>query len=96
MDETELPPWWRLLPEWFGQRKRPSIAQILLRSGMVNSLATLQRQRKQTKLLLKPMLPGIDLLEWREFDRAIDLGYQYALRQVGGPRDALSAETPEM
>ena len=94
MDETELPPWWRLLPEWFGHRKRPSIAQILLRSGMVNSVATLQRQRKQTKLLLKPLLPGIDLLEWREFDRAIDLGYQYALRQVGAARDAQSAETP--
>jgi NTE family protein len=94
MDETELPPWWRLLPEWFGKRKRPSIAQILLRSGMVNSLATLQRQRKQTKLLLKPMLPGIDLLEWREFDRAIDLGYQYALRQAGASHEALSAETP--
>lgn len=94
MDETELPPWWQLLPEWFGVRKRPSIAQILLRSGMVNSAATVQRRRKQTKLLLKPMLPGIDLLEWREFHRAIDLGYQYTLRHVGGPRDALSSETP--
>ena len=96
MDESELPPWWRLLPEWFGKRKRPSLAQILLRSGMVNSVATLQRQRKQTKLLLKPLLPGIDLLEWREFNRAIDLGYQYTLRNVGGPRDALSSETPVM
>jgi NTE family protein len=95
MDETELPPWWRLLPEWFGHRKRPSIAQILLRSGMVNSVATLQRQRKQTKLLLKPMLPGIDLLEWREFDRAIDLGYQYALRQVGAGQETPSAEPTE-
>jgi hypothetical protein len=34
------------------------------------------------------------LLEWREFHRAIDLGYQYTLRHVGGPRDALSSETP--
>jgi NTE family protein len=94
MDETELPPWWQLLPEWFGVRKRPSIAQILLRSGMVNSAATVQRRRKQTKLLLKPMLPGIDLLEWRAFDRAIDLGYQYTLRHVGGPRDSLGSEAP--
>jgi NTE family protein len=94
MDETELPPWWRLLPEWFGKRKRPSIAQILLRSGMVNSVATLQRQRKQTKLLLKPMLPGIDLLEWREFDRAIELGYQYTLRHVHAPQAAQDSETP--
>jgi NTE family protein len=93
MDETELPPWWRLLPEWFGTRKRPSIAQILLRSGMVNSVATLQRQRKQTKLLLKPMLPGIDLLEWREFDRAIELGYRYTLRHVGEAHAAAGKQT---
>jgi hypothetical protein len=61
---------------------------------MVNSAATVSRRRKQTALLLKPTLPGVDLLEWREFHRAIDLGYQYTLRQVGGPKDALSYETP--
>jgi NTE family protein len=94
MEETELPPWWQLLPEWFGVRKRPSLGQILLRAGMVNSDATVQRRRRQTKLLLKPALEGIDLLEWRAFAQAIDLGYQYTLRRVGGPRDALAAETP--
>jgi len=80
--ETELPPWWRLLPEWFGTRKRPSLGQILLRSGMVNSDATVSRQRKQTTLLLAPELPGIDLLEWQAFDRAVDLGYRYTLRRL--------------
>ena len=81
LDETELPPWWRLLPE-FVRKRRPSIAQILLRAGMVNSAATVQRRRKQTRLLLKPELPGIDLLEWREFDRAIELGYRYAMKKL--------------
>ena len=94
LEETELPPWWRLLPEWFGVRKRPSLGQILLRAGMVNSAATAQRRQRLTSLLLKPELPGVDLLGWHAFERAVDLGYRYALREVGGPRDALSAETP--
>lgn len=94
LEETELPSWWQLLPEVFGRRKRPGLGQILLRAGMVNSDATVQRRRRQTKLLLKPALEGIDLLEWQAFEQAIDLGYQYTLRRVGGPRDALTAETP--
>jgi NTE family protein len=94
MEESELPPWWQLLPELFGLRRRPSLGKILLRAGMVNSDATVQRRRRQTRLLLKPALEGIDLLEWQAFARAIDLGYQYTIRQVGGPRDALTAESP--
>ena len=89
-----MPSLWQLLPELLGVRKRPSLGQILLRAGMVNSDATVQRRRRQTKLLLKPALHGIDLLEWRAFAEAIDLGYQYTLRHVGGPRDALTSETP--
>lgn len=92
LEETELPPWWRLLPEFFGIRKRPGLGQILLRAGMVNSAATAQRRRKLTRLLLKPELPGIDLMEWREFDRAIELGYQYTLRKIEESRGALMAE----
>lgn len=96
IEETELPPLWQMFFQWYGpiRRRRPSLAQILLRAGMVNSDATVGRRRRQTALLLKPPLPGIELLEWREFHRAIDLGYQYTLRQVGGPKDTLSYETP--
>jgi NTE family protein len=85
-----------MVVEWYARarRRRPSLMKILLRAGMVNSAATVARRRKQTALLLEPKLPGVDLLEWREFHRAIDMGYQYALREVGGPKDALSAETP--
>ena len=92
LEETELPSWWRLLPEFFGRRKHPSLAQVLLRAGMVNSDATVQRRRKQTRLLLKPLLDGIDLLEWNEFQRAIDLGYEYTRRRLEESREALLAE----
>jgi NTE family protein len=81
-DETELPGWWRLLPELFGRRSRPGIGEILLRSGMVNSAATAARRRKQTKLLLSPPLDGIDLLDWKAFDRAVAAGYEYTCRRL--------------
>jgi NTE family protein len=84
LQETELPGVWQQWPE-VRQQRRPSLAQILLRAGMVNSAATVQRRRKQTKLLLKPELPGIDLLEWREFDRAVELGYRYAMKRLREP-----------
>lgn len=85
VDETELPPWWRLLGSLFGQRKRPTIGQILLRSGMVNSLATTQRRRRQTHLLINPQLEGIELLDWHAFDRAEAAGYEHtcALMESG-------------
>ena len=82
-DEAHLPPWWQLIPELFGARKRPGIGQILLRAGMVNVAATAQRARKQTKLLLTPPLEGIDLLDWKAFDRAEAAGYAYTCEQLG-------------
>lgn len=82
LEESHLPPWWKLLPELFGVRRRPGIGQILLRAGMVNVAATAQRARKQTKLLLTPQLEGIDLLDWKAFDRAEAAGYAYACEQL--------------
>jgi len=94
-EETELPPWWQVWARW-RQRRYPGLGQLLYRAGMVNSAATVERQRSQTSLLITPDLGGIDLLAWHQFDRAIDLGYQFALRHVGGRRDALHEETPNL
>ena len=83
-DEDHLPPWWKLLPELFrpGRRTRPGIGQILLRAGMVNTAVTSQRARRQTRLLLTPPLEGIDLLDWRAFERAEAAGYAYAAERL--------------
>jgi NTE family protein len=89
VEETQSPPWWRLLGELFGPSRRPGLMQILLRSGMVNSEATTQRRRKQSRLLLKPELEGIELLDWRLFDRAIEQGYEYTVRQMDRVRETL-------
>lgn len=94
VDEYELPPAWRLWVESRTSRRRPTLREILLRAGMVNSGAQTIAARAQTSLLIQPKLADIGLLDWKSYYRAIDRGYQHALRQIGGPKDALADETP--
>ena len=90
IDQVDLPPIWQLASEWFRNKRRPRLSQILLRAGMVNSGSAALEARELSTLLLTPPLDDIDLLEWKAFYRAIDRGYQHTLRIVGGRRDALS------
>jgi NTE family protein len=59
-------------------KQRLNIFQILMRAGMINSTSTAAAQRALADVLLKPPLNEIDLLDWRAFDGAIQLGYEYA------------------
>jgi NTE family protein len=93
-DEVSTPPWWRMVLEHFGPPRRPGLANILLRAGMVNAEATSAERRKLVSLLLTPPLRGIGLLDWQDYELAIEKGYQYALREIGGQKDALTEDTP--
>ena len=95
-DESELPPIWQLAAEWFGPSHRPSLRQVLLRAGMVNSGTAALQAREMSSLLLTPPLDDIDLTEWKSYFRAIDRGYQYTLRMIGGEKDVLSQEPPTL
>ena len=78
IEMTEVPSAWHVAA-WL--RRRPSsinILQILLRASMINSVAATVSQRALADLVLKPPLERIDLLDWRAFDRTIELGYRYA------------------
>jgi NTE family protein len=77
LDETDLPPFWRIAALLGGARRRPNILQILSRSGMINSAAATQNLRQQSNLLLRPPLESIDLLNWKSFERAIEIGYEH-------------------
>jgi NTE family protein len=75
VDATETPSVWSLFGGR-GPRRRPNILQILWRAGMVNSAnATLER-RMQSDLLITPRLESVELLDWKGFDRAIEIGYR--------------------
>ena len=52
---------------------------------MVNSNATTLAQREKTDLLLQPPLAQVDMLNWKAFDRAIALGYEYTVRRLADP-----------
>ena len=84
IDEFALPAWWHLAwQRMFHRGRRPGILSILLRSGMVNAEAASQERRAQTSLLLTPPLQDIELLDWRAFERAIEIGYRHAREMLG-------------
>jgi len=94
VEEFDLPPLWRMVVQWYTGRRRPSILQILLRAGMVNSGATSFASRSASTLLIQPNLSGIDLLNWQAFDKAIEIGYQHTLRVLGAEREQLDEQAP--
>lgn len=79
LEEAELPSLWDC---WRQRRRRPGILQILWRAGMVNSAQDSASQRDRADLLLRPALEAVDLLDWRAFDRAIEIGYRSAIEAL--------------
>ncbi|MCX7556017.1 patatin-like phospholipase family protein [Xanthomonadaceae bacterium JHOS43] len=86
LEETALPPWWQQIALQWRDQRYPGIGRILWRAGMVNSAATVARQRRQSNLLLTPDLGEIDLLGWNQFERAVQLGYEETVRQLAASR----------
>ena len=83
VDDTETPSMWKL----FGaraRRRRPNILKILWRAGMVNSAAATLERRLQSDLLITPALESLDLLDWKGFARAIEIGYRDACERLAG------------
>ncbi|HET9388948.1 MAG TPA: patatin-like phospholipase family protein [Steroidobacteraceae bacterium] len=93
LELTETPPMWGL-PGWRRlRRSRINIMQILWRAGMVNSAATTIGQRELADLLLKPPTDNINLLDWKSFERAIEVGYRHASEALE-KRDWLQRRVP--
>jgi len=78
LEMTELPPLWKALRLVSRGGPRINIVRILLRAGMMNSATTSLGQRELADLVLRPPLERIDLLDWRAFDRAVEIGYRHA------------------
>jgi NTE family protein len=78
-EAVDLPRPWQFGRWLQSLRGRPRILQILWRAGMINSAAATALQREQSDLLLHPPMNSLDLLDWRSFDHAVELGYRHAL-----------------
>jgi NTE family protein len=78
VEEANLPAAWRMVFEHItGRAKRPSVLNILLRAGMVNSAASTLENRALSDLLINPPVSEIDLLDWQSFEQAIAIGYRH-------------------
>lgn len=77
LDEAWTPPWWQVLPELWGRHRRPGLGALVLRAGMVSSDAATRQQRRLSHVVFQPPLADIDLLAWKRFDQAVELGYRY-------------------
>jgi NTE family protein len=48
--------------------------------------------REQSSILLTPPLDGIDMLDWKAFDRALEAGYRHASQRMPEIRAALERD----
>jgi NTE family protein len=90
-------PVWRLL--WQRMRGVPSIFDILMRSGTLGSEAQRRLVRDEADFLFEPLLPGIEPLDWKSFDRAVAEGYEHTMRKIekhGVPLTDVWSEGPAL
>lgn len=72
--------------------RAPNILQLLLRAGSMSTNRVTAANREQSSILLTPDLAGIDMLDWKAFDRAIEAGYRSALERIDEITAAVLAE----
>jgi NTE family protein len=92
---TEVPQPWNLFSWLRGGRPRIGIMQVLWRAGMVNSAAMTLGQRASADLLLKPPVGQIDMLDWKAFDRVVDIGYRHAMECLERRTQDAAAPAPD-
>jgi NTE family protein len=54
----------------------PTLYKILLRTTMLSSAHSVERLRNSVDLYIRPPVDGFDLLDWKEMDRIVELGYR--------------------
>ncbi|QQS14062.1 MAG: patatin-like phospholipase family protein [Rhodospirillales bacterium] len=64
----------------------PSIVRLLLRSALIGSTSRALADRSAVDLLVLPSMQDIDLLEWQEFDRAVEAGYRATMEALENVR----------
>lgn len=80
-EEFATPPWWQLL--WKRRAiQRPGLVSTLVRAAMVNSEGPSEHRRDRADLLITPPLEHIGMLDWKDWQRAIEAGYRHTMERL--------------
>jgi NTE family protein len=77
-------------------RRAPNILQLLLSAGSMSTKLASVANRQECSVMLTPQLEGIDILDWRAFDRAIDAGYRSTLERLDAIKAALESDRRQL
>ncbi|TAM31438.1 MAG: cyclic nucleotide-binding domain-containing protein [Rhodanobacter sp.] len=80
LEATATPPWWRLLMNRRDDRGWPGLVSTLTRAAMVNSEEISERCRTLADVLITPSLEHVGMLDWDDWDRAVEAGYRAAVK----------------
>lgn len=83
-EEFATPPWWQLMLGQ-GNIQRPGLVSTLVRAAMVNSEGPSEHRRERADLLLTPPLEHIGMLDWKDWERAMEAGYRYTRERLEEP-----------
>ena len=80
IEEFATPVWWRLLMRQRRGNAWPGIVSTLTRAAMINSEETNERCCARADLLITPPLDHIGMLDWKDWQRAVDSGYEETIK----------------
>lgn len=69
----------RHVSAWFARgewRRGPPIVSVMMRSATITTAADLAQSRAATDLLIIPEPDGVEIRDWKAYDRAVENGYQ--------------------
>ena len=67
------------LGSWFARgdwRRGPPIVSVMMRSATITTAADLALSRAATDLLIIPEPEGVEIRDWKAYDKAVESGYQ--------------------
>lgn len=85
VDLAEMPGGWALFVDWLRPLRRrryrlPSLPAYLMTVMVLNSMARGRQARTMVDLYFHPPLERVGLLQWKRFDRIVQIGYEHALQ----------------
>lgn len=78
-EEYSTPPWWRLMLQRQAIQ-RPGLVSTLVRAAMVNSEGASEHRRGLADVLVTPPLEHVSVLDWGDWERAVEAGYRETMR----------------